>query len=63
MMGGRSQALHSDAYARTEPVGANRIARAIELTERLDRILASKPEDHEAYRRLGWLRQSLGISE
>jgi predicted 3-demethylubiquinone-9 3-methyltransferase (glyoxalase superfamily) len=42
-------------------MGARRIERAVALADKVDRILASKPEDHEAYRHIGWLRDRLGI--
>ena len=63
-MMGLFQALHFNAYARTEPVGANRIARAIELTERLgSESPASKPEDHEGVPTLRLAAPEFGNSE
>jgi hypothetical protein len=61
MMSNRSQRRHADVYATTASVAAGRVARAIAVADRVDQILATKPEDHEAWRRVGWLRESLGI--
>jgi hypothetical protein len=60
-MSDRSQSRMTAVYERMESMGARRIERAVALADKVDRILASKPEDHEGYRHIGWLRDRLGI--
>jgi hypothetical protein len=65
---GWSVTLHNEPIPACRAIGITRghalanaalISRAVIVNDRITRLLASKPEDHEDARRIVWLRQKL----
>jgi hypothetical protein len=65
---GWSVLLHNEPIPACRALGATRahavanaalISRAVLINDRLNRILAKQPENHEEARAIGWLREKL----
>jgi hypothetical protein len=42
---------------------ASLIVKAVNIQERIERILSTRPEDHDEQRRINWLRDRLAMEE
>jgi hypothetical protein len=60
--------LHNEPIPACRAIGATRahaiananlISRAVIVNDRVSRLLAKQPEDHEEARRIAWLREKL----